>query len=130
MDGWIGALQSTSRLSNRCGASQPPDRPTTPNPQVPDGSCVDAAGNLWNAEFFSGRLVRYHPDGSVAAVYKAPTASRLTCPCIGGPSMKTVFVTSASVGLPDGHKEKGAGGIWAVRVDDETPGLPEPRFRG
>jgi hypothetical protein len=44
--------------------------PSTPSPppcvcicvclgrQVPDGSIVDSAGYLWNAEFFSGRVVR------------------------------------------------------------------------
>lgn len=95
--------------------------------QVPDGSCVDSAGSVYNAEFFSGRMVRYRPDGSVDRVWRAPTASRLTCPCLGGPSLRTCFVTSASVGLEPG-KEKGAGGIWAVQV--ETPGLPETRFRG
>lgn len=66
-------------------------------------------------------------------VYRAPTASRLPCPCIGGPSLKTVFVTSASVGLPAGHSEKGAGGIWAVRMQEEgenEKGLAETRFRG
>jgi len=94
---------------------------------------VDARGRLWNAEWASGRLVRYRPDGAIERVYRAPTASRLTCPCIGGPSLKTVFVTSASVGLPAGHSEKGAGGIWAVRMQEEgenEKGLPETRFRG
>jgi L-arabinonolactonase len=31
---------------------------TIPEPGVPDGSIVDSEGYVWNAEFFSGRVVR------------------------------------------------------------------------
>jgi L-arabinonolactonase len=97
-----------------------------PPPGVPDGSCVDAEGYVWNAEFFSGRVVRYTPEGKVDRVIQMP-ASRMTCPCLGGPELKTLYLTCASIGIEEGT-EKGAGGIWAIEV--ETPGLVEGRFKG
>ena len=39
-----------------------------PPPGYPDGSTVDAAGSLWNAEFNGWRLVRYTPAGIVDRV--------------------------------------------------------------
>ena len=99
---------------------------TIPPPGVPDGSCVDSEGYVWNAEFFSGRVVRYSPEGKVNRVLQLP-ASRMTCPCLGGPDLKTLYMTCASVGIEEGTEE-GAGGLWALEV--ETPGLPEARFFG
>jgi len=107
---------------------------TVPPPGVPDGSCVDSAGYLWNAEFFSGRVVRYSPEGEVDRVVQLPV-SRVTCPCLGGRDLKTLFLTSASVGVEG--KEEGAGGCgqwkWRRRACqkgdlwDEEAGLAQGR---
>ncbi|GAB5037702.1 gluconolactonase [Nannochloropsis oceanica] len=99
---------------------------TIPSPGVPDGSCVDSEGFVWNAEFFSGRVVRYSPEGNVDRVLQLPV-SRVTCPCLGGADLKTMYMTCASAGIERGTEE-GSGGLWALEV--ETPGLPEARFRG
>lgn len=57
------------------------------------------------------------------------TCIYLVCVCVtalGGSDLKTLYVTSASIDCPE--SEKGAGGLWAIRVD--TPGIPEPRYQG
>ena len=49
-------------------------------PGRPDGSCVDADGCLWNAEYGASRLVRYTPTGKVDRSIALPV-SNPTCCC-------------------------------------------------
>lgn len=95
----------------------------------PDGLTVDSAGYVWSVNWGGGRVVRYAPDGAVDRVVPIPV-SRPTSVTIGGPDMRTLFVTSAREGLSDAElaREPMAGGIFAMEV--EVPGLPEPRFGG
>jgi sugar lactone lactonase YvrE len=98
-------------------------------PGRPDGSCVDAEGCLWNAEYAGGRIVRWTPDGRIDRVVELPV-SQPTCCCFGGSGLDTLFVTSATQRLPPGElaKQPLAGGVFAVRVG--VRGLPEARFAG
>jgi L-arabinonolactonase len=95
----------------------------------PDGSCVDAEGGLWNAQWGLGRVVRYRPDGRVDRIVPVP-ASQPTRPAFGGPVLDTLYVTSARDGLAADAlaREPQAGALFAARV--EARGLPEPRFAG
>ncbi|WP_343204496.1 SMP-30/gluconolactonase/LRE family protein [Rhodanobacter sp. PCA2] len=95
----------------------------------PDGSCVDAEGGLWNAQWGLGRVLRYRPDGSVDRVLPVP-ASQPTRPAFGGAALDTLYVTSARDGLDADAlaREPLAGALFAARVD--ARGLPEPRFAG
>ena len=68
---------------------------TTGHPGRPDGSCIDADGGLWNAEYGGWRLVRYAPDGTLDRVIEMPVANP-TCCCFGGANLDTLFVTSAT----------------------------------
>lgn len=97
---------------------------TAQAPVEPDGSTIDAEGYLWNAEWRGGRVVRYAPDGTIDRVVTLPV-SRPTCPALGGPDLKTLYITSAREGLTAEQlaKEPLAGGVFSVRVD--VPGLPE-----
>src|SRR4051812_22610571 len=65
------------------------------NPGSPDGSCVDADGCLWNAEYGGWRLVRYTPTGKIDRSIALPVANP-TCCCFGGASFDTLYVTSAA----------------------------------
>lgn len=95
----------------------------------PDGSCVDAAGNLWNAQWGRGRVVCHGPDGAVRRVLPVP-ASQPTRAAFGGPGLDTLYVTSAREGLSDAAlaAEPHAGALF--RADVDVQGLPESRFAG
>lgn len=67
---------------------------------VPDGAVVDVEGCLWNAEHGNGRITRYTPDGKIDQQIALPV-SQPTCPCFGGPDLKTLYITSAKEGLSD-----------------------------
>ncbi|TAM19102.1 MAG: SMP-30/gluconolactonase/LRE family protein [Rhodanobacter sp.] len=95
----------------------------------PDGSCVDADGGLWNAQWGMGRVVRYHPDGREDRVIPVP-AHQPTRPALGGAALDTLYVTSARDGLDATElaADPLAGALFAARID--ARGLPEPRFAG
>ena len=95
----------------------------------PDGSCVDAAGNLWNAQWGRGRVACYGPDGALRRVLPVP-ASQPTRPAFGGARLDTLYVTSARDGLSDAAlaAEPLAGALFRARVG--VQGLRESRFAG
>jgi sugar lactone lactonase YvrE len=86
----------------------------TPHPGFPDGSCVDAEGCLWNAEWGAARVVRYTPAGKVDRVVEVP-ATNPTCCCFGGAGLDVLYITSA-----DGA------GVFAITPG--VKGLAESRF--
>jgi L-arabinonolactonase len=94
----------------------------------PDGSCVDAEGFLWNAEWTGWRLVRYAPDGQVDRVVPMPV-SRPSCCAFGGPDYRTLFVTSAQYKMSASEREKDphAGSLYALDLGD-VRGLPPDCF--
>lgn len=91
---------------------------------APDGSCIDAQGYLWNAEWGGSRVVRYSPTGEMDSVLSTH-AIQTTCPVIGGSSFKTLFCTSARVGLAEPTNYDGA--LFSIRSPFFV-GLPESRF--
>jgi L-arabinonolactonase len=95
-------------------------------PGYPDGATVDSEGCLWCAEWNGWRVVRYTPAGKVDRIIETPVARPTSCQ-FGGKDLKTLYVTSASIGQ-DMSKQPLAGGLFAIDVD--VAGLPEPRFAG
>ena len=67
---------------------------------IPDGLTVDAEGFVWIALFDGWSLVRYDPEGRVALRVPLPVPRPTSC-CFGGPGLRTLYVTSASVRLPE-----------------------------
>ncbi|NIZ11875.1 SMP-30/gluconolactonase/LRE family protein [Phaeobacter sp. HF9A] len=63
----------------------------------PDGAVVDAAGNLWNAQWGAGRVACYSPKGALLETVSLPTP-QTSCPAFGGETLETLFVTTAAVG--------------------------------
>jgi sugar lactone lactonase YvrE len=95
----------------------------------PDGSCVDADGCLWNAEYGGWRLVRYTPAGKVDRTIELPVAN-LTCCCFGGSNLDVLYVTSARQRMSAAElaSQPLAGSVLALRAGAQ--GLPESRFAG
>ena len=91
----------------------------------PDGSAIDAHGFLWNAQWDGSRVVRYSPSGDIDRIIDLPVSRPTSC-CFGGPDMKTLFITSASIGIhPD--EQPLAGSVFSIKVD--VPGVT-PRLFG
>jgi sugar lactone lactonase YvrE len=95
---------------------------------APDGSCTDAAGYLWNAEWGGHRIVRYAPNGSVERVLAMPV-SRPSCCTFGGERHRTLFATSARLNMTPEElaHDPQAGALFAIELDD-VEGLPADQF--
>jgi sugar lactone lactonase YvrE len=96
---------------------------------LPDGATVDAEGYVWSVEVYSGRLIRFDPEGVVDRIVGLPVQST-TSITFGGPNLDIAFVTSmARPYLGRRHKEHEAGALFAVHGLGVS-GIPEPRFKG
>lgn len=98
-----------------------------PDQGVPDGSCIDSAGALWNARFGDPKVQRYLPDGTPDMHVNVPV-TLLTCCCFGGPDLDRLYISSARVSLSDKDllDQPQAGGIFVA--NPAVVGLPEVRF--
>ena len=99
------------------------------NSERPDGACVDREGALWVAIFAGGRVDRYSTTGQRLRSIPLPVTNP-TCVCLGGPDLRTLFITTARKFLSAERlaQEPLAGSVLAIDV--EVPGLPEQRFGG
>ncbi|KAF0674567.1 SMP-30/gluconolactonase/LRE family protein [Profundibacterium mesophilum] len=89
----------------------------------PDGAVIDAAGNLWSAQYGAGRLACYAPDGTEIRTVSLP-AKQPTCPAFGGPDLSVLYCTSAAQDM-EGGAPQGQGSTFAVT--GAGTGRPEPR---
>jgi sugar lactone lactonase YvrE len=96
-------------------------------PGKPDGSCVDADGCVWNAEYGGGRVVRYRPDGKIDLAVELPVAN-VTCCCFGGADLSTLYISTARQRMSAEQlaREPLAGGLFACRPG--ARGMVEARF--
>lgn len=95
-----------------------------------DGATVDAEGFVWSAQVYTGKLIRFAPDGSTDRVIEMPV-KKVTSVMFGGPNLDVLYVTSmARPPLPrfpgDGVLR---GSLFAIH-DLGIRGVPEPRFAG
>lgn len=98
---------------------------TTP-PARPDGSCIDADGYVWNAEYAGGRVVRYTPDGEVAVAFDLPVTYP-TCCCFGGRDLDRLFITSACEPLSAREREAEPLAGKVLMIEPGVKGRPEYR---
>jgi L-arabinonolactonase len=96
---------------------------------VPDGSCVDSDGFVWNAVWEGYRVVRYAPDGRTDRVINVPVR-KPTCCAFGGDDLGTLFITSSRLGesAESLAAEPLAGSLFAIRPG--IVGVPDEAFAG
>jgi sugar lactone lactonase YvrE len=115
------------------------DRGVPSNPRIlarfsqsnarPDGGAVDRDGCYWIALYRAGKVARFAPDGRLLAQYAVPAMCPTMC-AFGGPSLATVYVTTARQERPADELARfpQSGGLFAM--DAPAPGLPEAAFAG
>ena len=91
----------------------------------PDGVTIDSEGCLWVALWGGWQVRRYGPDGALRAVVKMPCAN-VTKIALGGPDLRTAYVTTARIGLSDADRaaQPLAGGLFAFEAP--APGIALP----
>ncbi len=98
-------------------------------PGLPDGSCVDADGGVWNAEWEGRRVVRVAPDGTIDRIVEVPVW-KPTCCAFGGPGLDTLYITTSRL-LSDEEalaREPNSGGLFAVKTGFR--GVEDAMFAG
>lgn len=101
---------------------------TTVAPARPDGSCVDAEGHLWNAQYAGGKLVRYAPNGTISRIVDLPV-SHPTCCCFGGDRLDRLYVTSAREPLDSEQRAAEPLAGHVLVLEPGARGCPEFRTR-
>ncbi len=94
---------------------------------LPDGSCIDHDGCLWNARWGGGRVIRITPDGSVDLEVEVPVTNPTSCAFAGSGRL---IVTSARFGLSEPQLRGNAleGAVLVAETGYDGP--PDFRFRG
>ncbi len=92
----------------------------------PDGAVVDAAGNLWIAQWGAARVAGYDAQGRFLRALELP-ALQTTCPAFGGPDFATLYVTSAAEGLAPDVLQRAPKQGMTFELNARTKGMPEPK---
>ena len=95
---------------------------------LPDGSCTDASGDIWNARVVGGYAVAHlGKDGGLKAFVDVPCSWPTSC-AFGGSGLETLFVTSARFTMTEAHLSEApfAGGLFAVQPGSQE--RPPNRF--
>ncbi|MBO0813194.1 MAG: SMP-30/gluconolactonase/LRE family protein [Microlunatus sp.] len=90
----------------------------------PDGMAIDSEDGVWVALWGGSAVHRYDSEGRLTEVIELPV-SKVTCPTFGGPDRHTLYVTTASLDVPD---EPAAGAVF--RADVGVPGATPYAFAG
>jgi sugar lactone lactonase YvrE len=98
-----------------------------PEDGYPDGMTVDAEGFLWNAHWDGWRITRYDPDGRIDRVLRVPVP-KPTSIAFGGPDLKRLYITSASVDMTPQQLEEAPWSGCLMACDLDIAGLPDSDY--
>ncbi|KAI1134167.1 SMP-30/Gluconolaconase/LRE-like region-domain-containing protein [Hypoxylon sp. FL0543] len=94
-------------------------------PGEPDGFRVDVEGNLWQAVYGEGRVLKISPDGRLVGEVRLPTKN-ITCTQFVGTEL---FITTAGMQEGEGTEEEVALSGALFRVDVGVKGLDPFLFK-
>ncbi|TPN50321.1 MULTISPECIES: SMP-30/gluconolactonase/LRE family protein [unclassified Mesorhizobium] len=84
---------------------------------LPDGSCMDAEGHIWNCRVAGGSCIaRIAPDGRLDRIVELPCSWPTSC-AFGGADLDILFITSARFAMTaeDLESRGHEGGLFALR---------------
>ncbi|MDQ3522439.1 MAG: SMP-30/gluconolactonase/LRE family protein [Gemmatimonadota bacterium] len=95
----------------------------------PDGLTVDSEGCIWSAQWAGACVIRFAPSGRELLRVPVPVKQPTSC-VFGGPGLKQLYITSASVGLSQQEIEEYffSGDLFCLSTG--VAGLPTSRFAG
>jgi L-arabinonolactonase len=98
-------------------------------PGLPDGSCIDAEGFIWNAQWNGHRVVRFAPDGRIDRIVPVPVLNP-TCVAFGGEDLETLYITTARYLMTPEQiaTEPHSGAVFAINPG--VRGVPDKPFSG
>ncbi|KAI0887371.1 uncharacterized protein GGS22DRAFT_156894 [Annulohypoxylon maeteangense] len=94
-------------------------------PGEPDGHRVDVEGNLWQAVYGEGRVLKISPEGKLVGEITLPTRN-ITCPQFVGTEL---FITTAGMEEGEGTPEEVELSGAVFRVDVGVKGLEPYLFK-
>jgi D-xylonolactonase len=94
----------------------------------PDGLTIDREGCLWVAHWAASRVSRFSRNGDLLEFVELPVSQVTSC-TFGGTDLRTLFITSASMGLESSEPPKDLAGAL-IAVDLDVGGVAANRFGG
>ncbi|MEL7175503.1 MAG: SMP-30/gluconolactonase/LRE family protein [Pseudomonadota bacterium] len=84
----------------------------------PDGAVIDTDGRMWLAQWGAGRVACYDENAQLVETVEFP-ARHTSCPAFGGADLKTLYCTSAAIGVSKAQREAEPtnGMTFAVKVN-------------
>lgn len=94
----------------------------------PDGSVIDSAACLWNAQWGAAQIVQYAPDGKELQRIAVPVKNP-TCPAFGGAGLHDLMVTSSRKDMSEEELNRmpQAGSLFALTMTS-TQGVADSVF--
>lgn len=93
---------------------------------LPDGAVVAADGSFWNAQWGSGRVAAYDPEGRFLEAI-AVGGENSSCPAFGGPGLTDLYCTTAHQGLTRETREAEPQNGMTFVARGAGRGVAEPR---
>lgn len=95
---------------------------------MPDGVVVDAAGDIWSAQWAGSVLLRFDREGKLKERIEVPSV-HVTTLCFGGSKLKEVKITTATDGATPAQLAEMplSGSLFAFAAD--VAGVEEPLFK-
>lgn len=93
----------------------------------PDGCTIDAEGMLWIALWGGHSITRWNPHSGLMLEKIEVPAFHVTSLTFGGPSLNTLFITTASIDTPVPSLYPDAGSVFFFKPG--VQGIPAPCFK-